>query len=245
MLDSATIETIDRYWMSDLGCSQDALYSRQTLIVPHSTSLSDYHGIFVFLHDELLLISVPRSLIEVFRRNAEGWSRSAILQEDRLRALVNYPIEQVIGPAFVGYNNRANFRPAPAAGAHVLGQQDITALEDLRGACSDLEWEHGGSQLGDRPVVGQHSGDQLVAVAGYQLWGGEIAHIYVITHPQYRGKGYGKSVVSRITDEVLNQGLVPQYRTLEENLSSIGITRSLGFERYATTVAVRLRPGST
>jgi GNAT superfamily N-acetyltransferase len=245
MLDSATMETIDRYWMSDLGCSRDALYSQQTLIVPHSASLSDYHGIFIFLRDELLLISVPRSLIDVFRRNAEGWSRSAVLQEDRLRALVGYPAEQVIGPAFVGYTNRANFRPTPAAGAHVLGQQDITALEDLRSACSDLEWEHGGSQLGDRPVVGEYSGDQLVAVASYQLWGGEIAHIYVITHPQHREKGYGKSVVSRITDGVLNQGLVPQYRTLEENVSSIGIARSLGFERYATTVAVRLRPGST
>jgi predicted GNAT family acetyltransferase len=113
-----------------------------------------------------------------------------------------------------------------------MGQQDIT------GACSDLEWEHGGSQLGDRPVVGEYSSDQLVAVAGYQLWGGEITHIYVITHPQHRRKGYGKSVVSRITDEVLNQGLVPQYQTLEDNVSSMAIAGSLGFERYATTVAV-------
>jgi GNAT superfamily N-acetyltransferase len=245
MLDSASIETVDRYWMSDLGCSRDDLYSRQTLIAPHAPSSSNYHGIFVFLHKELLLISVPRSLIGVFRRNAEGWSRSAALQEDRLRALVSCPIEQVIGPAFVGYTNRANFRPIPAGGAHVLGQQDITALEDLRGACSELEWEHGGSQLGDRPVIGEYSGDQLVAVAGYQLWGGEIAHIYVITHPRHRRKGYGKSVVSRITDEVLNQGLVPQYQTLEDNVSSMAIARSLGFERYATTVAVRFRPGST
>jgi hypothetical protein len=187
---------------------------------------------------------VPRSLIEVFRRNAEGWSRSAVLQEDRLRALVSCPVEQVIDPAFVGYTNQANFRPKPAARAHVLGQQDIAALEDLRGACSELEWEHGGSQLGDRPVVGEYSGNQLVAVAGYQLWGSEIAHIYAITHPQHRGKGYGKSVVSRITGEVLNQGLVLQYQTLEDNVSPIGIARSLGFERYATTVAVRLRPGS-
>jgi GNAT superfamily N-acetyltransferase len=244
LLDSATIETVDRYWMSDLGCSRDALNSWQTLIVPHAASSSDYYGIFVFLRDELLLVSVPRSLIEVFRHNAEGWSRSAVLQEDRLRALVSYPVEQVIGPAFVGYTNRANFRPTPAGGAHVLLPQDITALEDLRSACSELEWEHGGSQLGDRPVVGEYSSDQLVAVAGYQLLGSEIAHIYVITHPQHRGKGYGKSVVSRITDEVLNQGLVPQYQTLEDNVSSMAIARSLGFERYATTVAVRFRPGS-
>jgi hypothetical protein len=124
MLDSATIETVDRYWMSDLGCSRDVLYSQQSLIVPHSASLSDYHGIFIFLRDEPLLISVPRSLIDVFHRNAGGWSPSAVLQEDRLRTLVGYPAEQVIGPAFMGYTNRANFRPTPAGGAQVLGSSD-------------------------------------------------------------------------------------------------------------------------
>jgi hypothetical protein len=52
-------------------------------------------------------------------------------------------------------------------------------------------------------------------------------------------------VVSGLTGEVLKRGLVPQYRTLEANKSSMAIARALGFELYATTVAVRLTPGGT
>jgi predicted GNAT family acetyltransferase len=85
----------------------------------------------------------------------------------------------------------------------------------------------------------------LVAVAGYTVWGDVIAHIAVITHPQYRGQGYGRAVVSRLTEEVLRQGLVPQYRTLEANQPSMAIARTLGFAYYATTVAVRLKPDAT
>ncbi len=159
-----------------------------------------------------------------------------------LREIIGYPVEGVVGPAFVGYTDGAAFRPAHAEGLRFLGPQDVTMLARLQGTCSTLEWEHGGSQLSDQPVVGIFVEEHLVVVAGYELWGDVIAHIAVITHPQYRGQGYGRSVVCRLTEEVLFRGLVPQYRTLEANGASMTIARMLGFERYATTVAVRFRP---
>jgi len=122
-----------------------------------------------------------------------------------------------------------------------LGEEDIEALKRLQAACSSLEWEHGGSHVGDQPVIGTFDGERLVSVAGYEIWAGTIAQIAVITHPNYRGQGYGKAVVSQLTEEALNRGLVPQYRTLETNSSSMTIARELGFERYATTVAVRFK----
>jgi predicted GNAT family acetyltransferase len=67
----------------------------------------------------------------------------------------------------------------------------------------------------------------------------------VITHPQHRGHGYGRAVVSRLTEEALHQGLGPQYRTLEANAPAMAIAHTLGFMHYATTVAVRLKPDAT
>lgn len=146
----------------------------------------------------------------------------------------------MIGPAFVGYTDRAAFQPVQHGASRVLTQQDVPALEALRAACSALEWEHGGSSFGEQPVVGVHVEGELAAVAGYEVWGEAIANISVITHPRHRGQGYGKTVVSRLTEEVLNQGLAPQYRTLEVNVPSMAVAQDLGFERYATTMAVRL-----
>jgi GNAT superfamily N-acetyltransferase len=241
LLNILTLETIDQYWSSFLGCDRKDFSARRTIV---ASNADNWHGILVFLRNELIAISVPENLLDMFRARAAGLSLPDTLKEERLRAFVALPIERVVGPAFVGYTDRAAFRPAPTKATRFLGQQDTTALAVLGEACSALEWEHGGTQLGEQPVVGAFGENRLVAVAGYELWGGAIAYISVIAHPNYRVRGNGTAVVSRLTAEALNRGLVPQYRTLANN-SSMAIAERLGFERYATTVAVRLRLDAT
>jgi GNAT superfamily N-acetyltransferase len=244
MLTKTTMETVDRYWSSFLGCPQEALSTQQTLVVPHA-DLGDYHGLFLFVRQGLLVVSVPRHLLETLRPQAIAWSPVDVLQEASLQHHLGETVERVVGPAYVGYTDHNLFQPVCAPGARVLGPQDVTAFAALQAACSMLEWEHGGSHLGERPVVGADAGGHVVAAAGYTVWGDVIAHIAVITHPQYRGQGYGRAVVSRLTVDVLRQGLVPQYRTLVANQPAMAIARALGFAYYATTVAVRLKPDAT
>jgi hypothetical protein len=47
-------------------------------------------------------------------------------------------------------------------------------------------------------------------------------------------------VVAHLAGVASAEGLIPQYRTLDANIASIRIAESLGFEGYATSVAVRL-----
>jgi hypothetical protein len=53
--------------------------------------LAHYHGIFAFLRHELLLVSVPQTLLGAFRHHAVTWAQTDVLQEDRLRYLIGYP----------------------------------------------------------------------------------------------------------------------------------------------------------
>jgi GNAT superfamily N-acetyltransferase len=244
MLTSRTVDTVEHYWSSFLGCPREALSRAQTLVVPHA-GLRDYHGLFAFLRHTLLVVSVPPHLLDTWRPQVIEWSPANVMREDRLRCLVGSAAERVVGPAFVGYTEHGTFPPVHSGAVRVLGPHDGTAFAALQAVCSPREWEHGGSQLGEQPVVGAYDGEYLVAVAGYTLWGGHIAHMAVVTHPQYRGQGYGRAVVSGLTAAVLSRGLVPQYRTLEANTPSMALARALGFERYATTVAVRFRPDGT
>jgi GNAT superfamily N-acetyltransferase len=236
----STIEIFDQYWSSSLGCPSEALYNRQTLVVPDAAS-GNFRGIYCFLRNRTLIVAVSSDLIDAFRLRAESWSREDVLDETRLRRLIDYPIDWIIGPAFIGYTDWTTFRPVSREGVRILKPEDLRALEILQAACDPLEWEHGGSRLGDQSAAGAFDGERLVAVAGYEIWGGSIAHIGVVSHPHYRGKGYGKAVVSKLTKEVLNRGVVPQYQTLDVNKPSMELADRLGFERYATTVAVRLK----
>lgn len=240
MLSNSTIETVDQYWSSSLGCQRESLYAHGTVVAPDAES-SDFHGIFCFLRNQALIVAVSPDLVAAFRARAEGWCQADVLDIERFPHLIDHPIDRIIGPAFIGYTDRTIFRPVSVGGVRFLGGEDIEALKTLQAACSALEWEHGGSRLGEQPLVGAFDGGRLVAVAGYQIWDSGIAHISVIAHPQYRSYGYGKAVVSELTEEAINRGLVPQYRTLVANKSSMAVANRLGFARYATSVAVRLK----
>jgi GNAT superfamily N-acetyltransferase len=138
LLSIPTLETIDQYWSSFLGCDRKDFFARGTVVVPHA-ELSDWHGIYGFLRNEFLVISVPENLLDEFRARAIGWSPADMLKEERLRALLELRLELVVGPAFVGYTDRVAFRPAPAEATWVLEQQDAAVLADLKAACSALE----------------------------------------------------------------------------------------------------------
>jgi RimJ/RimL family protein N-acetyltransferase len=88
-------------------------------------------------------------------------------------------------------------------------------------------------------MAGVFKGHKLAALASYQIWGEQIAHIAIVTHPAFRGQGYATAAVSSLTQTVLGRTLVPQYRTLEGNAPSIAVARRLGFEHYATSLAIR------
>ena len=69
----------------------------------------------------------------------------------------------------------------------------------LRAACPVQEWEAGGSEFRPSTMVGAFKGQELAALAGYQLWGDQVAHIAIVTHPAFRGQGYATTAVSTLT----------------------------------------------
>ena len=84
------------------------------------------------------------------------------------------------------------------------------------------------------------SGECLIALAGYKSWGNVIAHISIITHPDFRGHGHGRAAVAHAMNQAVSDGLIPQYQTLDSNGPSIEIASALGFSRYARSLAIRL-----
>jgi GNAT superfamily N-acetyltransferase len=238
-LSQATLAAVDGYWAAYFGCDPAIFAAPGTTVVPHA-GLGDYHGVFVFRRRETLIISVPPARLERDRA-ALGASPARLLGDlPTLKAQIAVPIERVVGPAFVGYADAGTFRPMSRAGTRLLTADDRDRFERFRRACSALEWEHGGSDLGEQPVAGYCVGDEIVAASGFELWGERIAHIAVVTHPAHRGLGYGARVVSAIAAVALERGLIPQYRTLMSNTPSIRIGAALGFVPYAESLALRL-----
>ncbi len=63
-----------------------------------------------------------------------------------------------------------------------------------------------------------------------------IEEVGVDTLPEYQGRGYGKAVISAMTEEILNIGRIPIYRCSSKNEASIRLTKAIGYEKYADII---------
>jgi GNAT superfamily N-acetyltransferase len=232
MLKEETVLRATGYWAAHLGCEASELFTESIRVVTHSRELSDYPGVFALFRGGAATVSVPSGGAESFRRLLPTQSTTPARFTEAFR-LDKFT---VIGPAYIGYAEAIRW---PSHPARLLTRRDASAAAALRAACNDVEWDHGGSCVEEHPASGVFAGDQLIALAGYEVWGGILAHISVITHPAFRRHGFGRNAVAHLAAAALAAGLVPQYRTLESNQASLRIAETLGFHRYATSVAVR------
>jgi len=240
-LAQSTISVVTGCWADYLGCASEHFQSNLTLAVPH-LGIGEYHGVFVFRLGESVVASVPPPLLSTLGPRLKQLDAVSLVPEACIRLVGEAVVERVIGPASYAYADVTSLQPIASPGVRLLTLDDASLLEHLRLACSEADWKEAGGQTIDLPLVGQFIGGQLIAVAGYHVWWGCLAHIGVIVHPAERGQGYGKAVAGRLVEVAVSRDLVPQYRALEVNRASIGIATALGFEQCATSIALRLKP---
>lgn len=233
MLGETVVAVADRYWADDLGCAPEDLFSRPLRVITHGGGMEGYRGVFALFREGAVIVSVPPGFGEKVRIMLDGFPDG--ISPENFAPAFESMAARVIGPAFIGYCLQ---EPGEVKAARTLVAEDAPLLDELENACDETEWEHGGGPI-TNPSSGVIVEGKLVALAGYETWGGTIAHISVITRADQRGRGFGRSAVAHLTRRALAEGLVPQYRTLEGNVASVRVAEELGFERYATSVAVR------
>ncbi len=242
MIPDSVLDVADRWWVRDFDCAPSELRPGGTVVQEHRGTLVGSTGIWILAVGAHPRVSMPPPAIDLLRDRAAQWTRALVEDPatlaDQLRAVA---VDRIVGPAFIGYGTEATLKIGQADGARDLTSDDAAAVEALRAACEDEAWDHGGSSHGDVPTFGAFDeGGALGALAGYKTWGGEIAHIAIVSAPHARGRGFGAAAVARAAQHALSAGLLPQYRTLMSNAPSMAIARRLGFQAYGVSVFVRL-----
>jgi predicted GNAT family acetyltransferase len=67
-----------------------------------------------------------------------------------------------------------------------------------------------------------------------------VEEVAVDTHPDYRNRGYGKSVVSQMTNAILDIGIAPIYRTGTSSVASRRLAVGCGYTEFAESIVLRL-----
>jgi RimJ/RimL family protein N-acetyltransferase len=234
-----TLAELARYWANFFGCPPAAIEAPGARVLPHA-ELGHYRGIYCYRREGAALASVPPDELAHWATRLRGLSAEQLLEAGVMAERAGVAPAHLVGPAVIAYADVETLRPLPTAGTRLLSASDEEAHAALQDACPPLEWQHGGSEFGLLPLAGRFARGELVALAGYEVWGDRIAHIAVVTHPAHRGKGYGAEAVSLLAENVIARGMIAQYRTLRANTPSLRLGASLGFAAYAETLAIRL-----
>lgn len=235
----------DKWWAQDFGCSPGELRPAETRVQAHTARLADATGMWLLVAGGAPVVSMPANVFAKLGERAKGWTTALVADETSLlRELAGIApgrVGRVVGPAFISYGSAASLDLRNARHAVSVASEEAS-IASLREACGSA-WDDGGSEIDDEvPLFGVFGGArELRALASYEVWDTSIAHISIVTHPEHRGRGFGRAAVALAAQHALAAGLVPQYRTLQANTASIVVAKRLGFVEYGFSVYVRLQ----
>jgi hypothetical protein len=140
--------------------------------------------------EDAVAVSAPAELVEVIGEVLAGSAADLTDPAAVVELLAPVaPVAGVRGPAVLAYADAGCFtpRPGPVVVTVAAGDVGVVGLAVACGADADESGITGKtSQLAVVRV-----GGQVVAACGYEVWGGELAQVGVLTHPRFRGRGWG------------------------------------------------------
>ena len=180
------------------------------------------------------------------RRNASDWRHDvgwrdldADLTDPATVARVIGPVEEFVGPATLAFLDptAVDIGDDPRVAAVAAGHESV---RQLAAACGTGDAEESGILAVESSVAVWQVAGRVVAASGYQVWHGQLGHLSVLVAPGFRGRGLGKAVAARAVGQVVEAGLVPQWRARSTLVTSRRIARSLGFVELGRQATYRL-----
>ncbi|MFB6186191.1 MAG: hypothetical protein ABEI06_03865 [Halobacteriaceae archaeon] len=224
--------TVQKHWGEILGCDPSMVLSPGIMVTAWERDAVEF-----LIWEKGGIIGAPPTITETLDDyNLELSYDLSIEDVSQLMDPIG-EIDDILGPQFVGYCDKTTFKPTDSKAQSVAPE----TLQSLQNACSESEWNQSGIQLNDtqRPTFAVLEDER--PIAGSQIISAHgVAGLALITHPEFRDQGHGKSAAVKAINVAYEQNLLPEYRTLECWESSIAVANGLGFEQVARSILVKL-----
>jgi ribosomal protein S18 acetylase RimI-like enzyme len=216
-----------------------ALRRPGVVVTPHA-ELRGYRGVWFFVRAHSAVVSAPSEWVPRLERvHASAGAEELLSPASVLRGL-HHAAGEIVGPSFQGWLRAERFRPVAPDGVQRVTESKAAVLSALRSSCSPEEWEHAGIEPRAEQVWASFQEEQAVAVGQLRFHSDGAVDPCVITHPAHRGQQQALRLVSAMAHEALSAGRLVLYQTLLSNDPAVSLALRLGFEQYATLLAVRL-----
>lgn len=241
MLQEKTRHSVYRDWAERFECKISDMTTPNLIVRQHSRSMKEYHGIYCFYNGTTCVISAPPSYVSRIKIAVNERRPEEVFDVELLTKSIGSDNYQVIGPTFQGYIDDGSFiEQKTHEVVELVTEHHLASLQDFRVSCSETEWEYSDIDFQRRPIIACFCDEKVVAAGSWRVERSGILSVGIISHPNYRGNGYAKAVVSTLTSKGLKTGATMHFQTLKSNTSSVAIAHSLGYKELVSTLAIRL-----
>jgi ribosomal protein S18 acetylase RimI-like enzyme len=238
-METDATERIDTYWSRFLGVSVSALHDPGFVVTEHAR-LRGYRGVWFFARGHSIVVSSPPDWVARLERYSGAHLEREPVSENFARRVLGSAIARIVGPSFQGWLRPDRFRAVPSNDVERVVTNRLSRVQAFRASCTLEEWEHGGIDPERGEIWACVREAELVALGQLRAHPDDAVDPCVITHPEHRGRGHATELLSALVQEALSSRQLVLYQTLLSNTPAVSIARRLGFERYATLLAVRL-----
>ena len=186
------------------------------------------------------MVSATPELAASIERSIPRLSAGSIEDRALLLEVVGVEPERVVGPAFQGFVTSDLFRRPQSSAEHHTSDLE-TVVSELKPRCREGDWDASGLAKTTGSLAVAVSQSEVVGAAGLRERTVGVVDPCVLIRADQRGLGLGRDLVGQVTEAALTRGDLVLYQTLMSNSAAVTIARALGFEQYATSVAMRLR----
>jgi GNAT superfamily N-acetyltransferase len=231
-------------WAKRFDCTVEDLNRPGTVLLPDE-QFTDSGGVHIWQIGERAFVRVDPNVVDDMKRAQERFPAATALNADHIEEALGLDRIREIEDSLIHYLYPPDFEhhdPPSAIVVRQLGLGDAGALAEMKAACSPDEVDLGEVSVEDEIGFGCFDGETMVSVStGFWLTG--FMDIGVLTHPDYRGRGLGKAVVSALGTWCVERAIIAQYRCLVTNVGSHSIARALRLHRYFRQQSIYLTQG--
>jgi GNAT superfamily N-acetyltransferase len=225
-----TRREIERWWR-DVFDVQDALWSEVTVLHPHGL-LGDYEGWYVAWRGIGVHVSAPSSADADEVASLTRETPDCLQAVEFWHAFARQRGLEVIGP---GVHRYLDVDPGPGDGVRIIAPASLLALRDQ---VDEDDWSESGfaDALADASAVAfstDGGGAVLTDLAGAPR------NVGLLVAPDARGRGVGTALGRAAASHAVRNHGYARWRSRDTNVASTRAAERLGFEPYATQLAVR------
>jgi hypothetical protein len=214
-------------WARTLGLADDALMGPAD---ERLVRADDSMIMFVALWDHRVLIAPPWLL-----DRATDLTNAELADGSTLLALSTERGGRLLGEAVLGFTD--TYVSHSRLETVVVTNEDQAVRDVERSSPPDDVTEVGLSLMSEHFVtLDEH--DQMTAAAGYGESQGILAPVGVLVPPPLRRAGHATLAAAIATNDALDAGLVPQWRSRRGHRASLALARRLGYREIGAQTTV-------